>query len=48
MTLNGSNCALGNGTRTAGIAYYDPSTRQVLVMALNSSKTDGFIYLGAK
>lgn len=48
ITFTGNNCALGNGARTTGIAYYDVSTRQVLVMALNSGKTDGFIYLGAK
>ena len=48
VTFNGSNCALGNGTTTAGIAYYDVPTRQLLVMALNSGKTDGFIYIGAK
>jgi len=47
VTSSGSNCALGNGTTTS-IAYYDVTTRELLVMALNSSKTDGFIDLGAK
>jgi hypothetical protein len=48
VTFNGSNCALGNGATTTGVAYYDVLTRQLLVMALNSGKTDGFIYTGAK
>lgn len=48
VTFSGSNCALGNGARTTGIAYYDAPTRQLLVMALNSGKTDGFIYVGTK
>jgi hypothetical protein len=48
VTFSGSSCALGNGTLTTGIAYYDATTRQLLVMALNGSKSDGFIYLGTK
>ncbi|MFZ4479047.1 MAG: hypothetical protein ACOYNZ_04030 [Rhodoferax sp.] len=41
-------CALGNGASTSGIAYYDVTTRQVGVITLNSSKTDGLIYLGTR
>lgn len=48
ITFTGTNCALGNGAVTTGIAYYDAANRQVLVMALNSAKTDGFIYVGVK
>ena len=33
---------------TTGIASYDAATRQVLAMAMNSEKTDGFIFVGAK
>ena len=43
MTFAGNLCALGNGAVTNGIAYYDTSTKQVVVLALNASKTDGFI-----
>lgn len=48
VTFLGSTCALGNGATTQGVAYYDSATGQILVMAMNSSKTDGFIYIGAK
>ena len=48
MTFAGNFCALGNGAVTNGIAYYDISTKQVAVLALNSSKTDGFIYAGVR
>ena len=48
MTFAGNFCALGNGAVTNGIAYYDISTKQVSVLALNAPKTDGFIYAGAR
>jgi hypothetical protein len=48
ITFSGSTCALGSGTTASGVAYYDAATRQLLVLALNSAKTDGFIYVGGK
>lgn len=48
VTFSGSTCALGNGGTASGIAYYDTVSRSILVMALNSGKTDGFIYVGSK
>lgn len=48
ITFSGTNCALGHGTNTTGIAYYDSATRQVVVTALNSARSDGFIYIGSK
>jgi len=48
MTFSGNFCALGNGTVTNGMAFYDTSTRQMVVLALNASKTDGFIYAGTR
>lgn len=48
MTFTGSSCALGNGASTTGIAYYDATTRRLLVMAMNAAKSDGFIYVGQK
>lgn len=48
VTFTGSTCALGNGASTTGIAYYDATTRRVLVMAMNAAKSDGFIYVGQK
>ena len=48
MTFTGNSCALGNGTVTNGIAYYDTGTKEVVVLALNALKTDGFIYAGVR
>lgn len=48
VTFNGTNCALGNGTTTTGVAYYDTVDQSMLVLALNPAKTDGFIYAGLK
>lgn len=46
VTFSGSTCALGNGATTRGVAYYESG--KLLAMALNSAKTDGFIYVGSK
>ncbi len=48
VTFSGTSCALGNGGTASGIAYYNTATRELLVLALNSAKTDGFIYVGTK
>lgn len=48
VTFSGTNCALGNGTTTTGVAYYDTVDQSLLVLALNAAKTDGFIYAGLK
>lgn len=48
ITFSGAGCVLGDGTTVRGIAYYDSSTRQLLAMALNPERSDGFIYLGIK
>jgi hypothetical protein len=48
ITFSGSTCDLGNGGTTSGIAYYDTTTRQILVATLNNSKTQGLLYLGTK
>jgi hypothetical protein len=48
VTFVGASCALGNGTSTQGIAYYDTASREVLVMSMNSAKSDGFIFVGKK
>jgi hypothetical protein len=48
VTFSGSSCALGNGGTATGIAYYDTVERSLTVLALNSGKTDGFIYVGSK
>jgi hypothetical protein len=48
VIFTGATCALGNGATTTGIAYYDAPTRQLLVMAMNAAKSDGFIYIGRK
>jgi hypothetical protein len=48
VTFTGAHCALGNGAVTTGIANYDSSTGQLMLMALIGGKTDGFIYLAQK
>ena len=48
VTFSGTSCDLGNGATASGIAYYDSSSREVTVMAVNGSKTDGFVYFGSK
>jgi hypothetical protein len=48
VTFTGSNCALGSGTATTGVAYYDVTARKLSVMAMNAAKSDGFIYVGRK
>lgn len=48
MTFFGAACALGNGATARGIAVYDSANRELLVLALNPAKTDGFIYVGSR
>lgn len=48
VTFSGSTCALGNGATATGMAYYDSVDQGLVVLALNSAKTDGFIYIGSK
>ncbi len=48
ITFRGSACALGDGTTVRGIAVYDTTQRALWAVALNSGKTDGFIYSAVK
>lgn len=48
ITFSGTTCALGNGTSTTGVAYFEAATRRIIVMAMNPAKSDGFIYVGQK
>ena len=48
VTFNGNSCALGNGAVITGVAYFNAATRKLIVLALNSAKSDGFIYSGQK
>jgi hypothetical protein len=47
ITFAGAPCANGTNTVT-GVAYYEPSKSQVHSAALNSSRTNGFIFTGTK
>ncbi len=47
ITFGGGVCANGTDTVT-GVAYFDASTKQLTSAGLNSSRTDGFIYVGIK
>ncbi len=48
LSFSGPSCILGNGSTTNGVAYYDAATRQLIALTLNSGKTDGLLFLGAK
>ena len=48
IAFTGNTCALGNGASATGIVYYNATTRRVVVMAMNATKSDGFIYVGQK
>lgn len=51
MTATGTGtCILGNGVSIGGVAILDKSTtpQTILVIALNSGKTDGLILVGTK
>lgn len=47
-TFSGSNCALGNGTTTTGVAVLDASSgaSRLVAITLNSGKSDGYIFSG--
>ena len=47
VTFGGSPCANAN-TTTKGIGYYRASTKRLYAAGLNSGRTNGFIYVGAK
>lgn len=46
LTFSGATCTLGNGMTVRGIAVYDSG--QVMALALNADKSDGFIYWAEK
>ncbi len=48
VTFTGASCALGNGAVATGIATFNPASRQLLSMAMNAAKSDGFIYAGTR
>jgi len=48
MNFNGVLCLLGKGDFPTGIAFYDTTTRQVVVMALKADQSDSFIFVGEK
>jgi hypothetical protein len=47
VTFGGGVCVNGTNTVT-GVAYFDASTRRLTSAALNSGRTDGFLYVGTK
>jgi hypothetical protein len=48
VTFSGASCALTGLGTISGIAYFEPSNKQLVAMGLNGSKTDGFFWTGAK
>ena len=47
VTFNGGICANGRDTVT-GVAYYDAGLKQLVSAALNSGRSNGFIFAGTK
>ena len=47
LTFTGNFCALGNVT-TQGVATYGATSRQLIALALNGAKSDGFVFLGTR
>ena len=46
ITYTGLACKLGNQTTVKGIALYDYGINQIYASGVNSTKTDGFIFIG--
>lgn len=47
IRFNGGLCQFGTATLT-GIGYFDAATRTIYSVAPNSSRTDGFLFVGTK
>ena len=47
VTFQGGMCSFGTSTLT-GIAFYDAGSNELLAMAPNAARTDGFLALGTK
>jgi hypothetical protein len=47
VTFGGGVCSNGTSTVT-GIGYFDASTKRIYGAAPNSSRTDGFLFVGTK
>ena len=48
VTFTGASCALGNGAVVTGVGSFNPASRQLISMAMNAAKSDGFIYVGTR
>jgi len=48
VSFSGNYCALGNGTVVTGVATYTAANRQLIMMGMNSAKSDGLIYIGTR
>lgn len=47
VTFSNEICT-NSGTQVSGVAYFDSSTQQLYSAALNSTRTDGFLFIGTK
>ena len=47
VTFGGAPCLFANQTLT-GLAYYNPLTRQMIALAPNAGRTDGFLAVPLK
>jgi hypothetical protein len=48
LSFNGTYCPLANGTTVTGVAIYDKSLKMMMILALNSNKSTGIIYVAER
>lgn len=48
VKLTGVNCAAGNGVAMTGVVVYDQASRRLVAMGLNTSRSDGFFFIGTR
>jgi hypothetical protein len=48
LTFDDACCPLESGTKVTGVATYDTKSGTVLILALNSDKSDGIVYVAAR
>jgi hypothetical protein len=48
LRFAGRACALGDGATASGVAHLSAASGELVVLALNEAKTDGWLYLGTR
>jgi len=48
LRFAGDTCTLGSGAAVSGIAHFSTVGRELFVLAMNETRTDGWLFLGAR